>query len=177
MLEESEDFNLDWALTGENPLFTDDIYRRCFRAAGFSLCQKMKFGCVITRHGQIVYEGCNNKISTLKSLCEPRCVRLSIISRTEPMMGACGHAEEGMWDLVHRAVPLHECDLYVAGFYPSGEPWLKREPGHSCLRCATQMHYAKIRTIYVPVREGWAGISTVEALQTALSYALQQRRL
>jgi deoxycytidylate deaminase len=160
-----------------NPLLVDELFVRCRRAANSSPCQKMKFGCVITREANVIYEGCNRQIPALKSVCEPHCIRLLIASRTEPMIGACGHAEEGMWDLVQRRVPLQECDLYIAGFFPSGEPWLKDKPEHSCLRCATQMHYAQIRTIFVPVINRWEGISTDLALTTALAYALRQREI
>jgi deoxycytidylate deaminase len=165
-------------LSNDNALFNDDIYRRCFYAALDSECQKMKFGCVITHDEKIVYEGYNKEIDALKSLCEPKCIRFSIQSRTESMLGACGHAEEqGLWRVVHAGIPVHECDLYIAGFYPNGLPWLKKEPEHTCLRCAVQMYYARIKTVYVPVINRWEGISTEQALETALAYATQEKKI
>lgn len=136
----------------------------------------MKFGCVITHNGEVVYEGCNKTIAPLQSLCEPRCIRFGIASRTESMIGACGHAEEGMWDVIHRGIPISECELYVAGVYPDGLPWLKISAEHTCLRCAVQMHNARVKAVYVPVRDRWAGITTEKALETALAYAMQEKR-
>jgi len=170
-------FRLAKSLSNDNPIFEDIFYRRCFSAALDSPCQKMKFGCVIIRNGEVVYEGFNKTIEALKSLCEPKCIRFSITSRTESMLGACGHAEEGLWEVVHRGIPIHECDLYVAGIYPNGFPWLKKQAEHSCLRCAVLMHNAKIRTIYVPVGDRWEGITTEKALETALSYSTQEKRV
>ena len=113
---------LYWRLTSKlyesNPLFQDPIYQKCFYAALDSPCQKMQFGCVVTHQGEVVYEGCNRIIEPLRSLCEPKCIRLSIRSRTESMLGACGHAEElALWEMVRAGTPLSECDFYVAGLY------------------------------------------------------------
>ncbi len=171
-------FRLAKTLSGDNQIFANDIYRRCFYQALDSTCQKMKFGCVITHNGKIVYEGYNQKIDALKSLCEPKCIRLGITSRTESMLGACGHAEEqGLWQIVHDRLPTEECELYIAGIYPSGLPWLKKEPEHTCLRCAVQMHYAKIKLIYVPVIDHWEGITAEQALKTAKAYATQEKTI
>ena len=94
------------------------------------------------------------------------------------MLGACGHAEEwALWDIVRRGIPLYECDLYIAGFYNNGLPWFKTEPNHTCLRCSVQMNYAKIHKVYVPVVNRWEGISIQEALKTAVSYAIGQKRV
>ncbi len=176
-----------------NPLFYDiypPVYRMCFYAALDSPCQKMKFGCVIMHDLTVLYTGCNKTIEPLKSLCEPKCIRFSITSRTESMLGACGHAEEwALWEIVKMGIPLSECSLYIAGFYPNGLPWLKSEAEHTCLRCAVQMYYAKIKNIYVPVCTvenkrlqmpmpeyiDWQGITPEEALKTALAYATKEK--
>lgn len=163
------------AVSEGNQIFNDQFYQKCFYAAMDSSCQKMKFGCVITHNGEIVYEGCNKTIEPLKSLCEPKCIRFSITSRTESMLGACGHAEEGMWDVVHRGVPIHECELYIAGLYANGLPWLKQAAEHTCLRCAVQMYNAHLKTIYVPVVNQWIGITPEQALETARSYATKEK--
>ena len=165
------------AVSEGNPIFDDPIYQKCFYAALDSPCQKMKFGCVIVRNGEVVYEGFNETIEVLKSLCEPKCIRFSITSRTESMLGACGHAEEGLWEVIHRGIPIHECDLYIAGIYPNDLAWLRKQAEHTCLRCAVLMHNAKIRTIYIPVGDHWEGITTEKALQTALSYSTQEKRV
>jgi hypothetical protein len=161
---------------GSNPIFDDEIYQRCAYASTRSKCQKMNFGCVITHKGRVVYEGCNSTIEALKSICEPQCIRLSIESRTHSMLGACGHAEEGLWHVVHDGIPIQECYLYVAGFFPNRRPWLKERVEHTCLRCAVLMNGARVGMIFVPVVDRWEGLTTESALQTALRYALRERR-
>lgn len=159
-----------------NALLHDPFYTRCFVAAMGSRCQKMRFGCVITRNDEVVYEGCNATIEPLRSMCDPKCMRFSITSRTESMLGACGHAEEGMWEVVRQGIPLSECELYIAGF--NGIlPWMKTEPVHTCLRCAVQMYNAHLKEIYVPVVDHWVGISPEQALETARAYATQEKSL
>ncbi len=166
-------------LSNGNPFFEDGYYRQCFDVAMDSPCQKMKFGCLITHFQQVIYKGCNETIPELKSLCDPKCIRLGITSRTESMPGACGHAEEkGLWEVARmRKFPLEECELYIAGFYPNGLPWIKERAEHTCLRCAVQMHYAGIRRIHVPVVDCWEDISTQRALQTALAYATGEKKV
>ncbi len=82
-----------------NALFDGDdinsaLYRTCYMAAAVSPCQKMRFGAVLMHQGTPVAIACNGTIEPLKHLCEPTCIRLGIQSRTESMIGACGHAEE-----------------------------------------------------------------------------------
>lgn len=164
--------------SGGNPLFDDLMYQLCFWNALDSPCQKMKFGCVITHKGAVVYQGTNKTIPELCSMCEPRCIRFSITSRTESMLGACGHAEEwGLWDLVSRNVPLNECELYIAGFHPDGLPWIKKAREHTCLRCAVQMHNAHLKAVHVPVIDRWQSMTTDEALETARAYATQEKKV
>lgn len=158
-----------------NRIFDDEIYQRCFYAALDSPCQKMKFGCVITHYGKIVYEGCNKTIEPLRSICEPRCVRFSIPSRTESMLGACGHAEEGIWEVIHDGTVISECELYYCGLFANGLSWLKGEAEHTCLRCSTQMYNARLGAIYAPVIDKWVGITPEQALRSALLYATKQK--
>lgn len=172
---------LAWRLAKElnlgNSLFKNDIYHKCFYNALDSPCQKMKFGCVITHYNKAVYEGCNKTIEPLKSLCEPKCIRFSITSRTESMLGACGHAEEGLWDVVHKFIPIHECELYIAGLHANGLSWLKQAAEHTCLRCAVQMYNAHLKTIYVPVVDRWVGITPEQAVETARAYAIGEKKV
>ncbi|MBI2099037.1 hypothetical protein HYT45_01320 [Candidatus Uhrbacteria bacterium] len=167
------------ALSGGNPLFEDGYYRQCFDAALDSPCQKMKFGCVITHGGyHVIYKGCNETIPGLKTLCEPKCIRFGIASRTESMLGACGHAEErGIWTIVGQGRPLAGCKLYVAGFYPNGLPWIKERAEHTCLRCAVQMNYAGLDAVVVPTVIGWVSMTTAVALETALAYATGEKKV
>ncbi len=169
---------LSKVLSNNNPLFDDPIYRACFETALESECQKMKFGCVVTHDSKIVYQGPNKTIEVLRSLCEHECIRFSIQSRTEQMLGACGHAEElALWAVAKQNIPLNESDLYIAGFYPNGLPWLKKAPEHTCLRCSTQMYNADVKTIHVPVIDKWIGITSEEALKTATAYATKEKQV
>lgn len=142
------------ALYPDNALFHDAMYRECFFAALGSQCQKLWFGCVITHGEQIITRQCNTPIEPLKHWCEPVCIRFSIQSRTESMLGACSHAEEfALWDAARQGIPLNECDLYIAGVYPNGMPWFKTEGEHTCMRCSVQMHQARIGSILVPTND------------------------
>jgi deoxycytidylate deaminase len=172
-------FNLMRKSAGDNnTIFDDAIYRKCFNAAADSECQKMKFGTVILHGSEVVYEGTNAVIEPLRSLCEPKCIRLEIASRTEQMLGACCHAEElGLWAVAKQGILLSECKLYVAGFYPNNSPYLKKAPEHTCLRCSVQMYNSGVGIIYVPVNDHWAGISGEEAVKTATAYALGNKRV
>lgn len=172
-------YRLAKVLGGNSSIFEDAIYQKCFYAALDSPCQKMKFGCVLVRNGEEVGVYNNHFIEPLLFLCEPECIRLSLPSRVESMLGACGHAEEfAIWEAVRLGVPLHECDLYVAGIYPNGLSWLKEEaPDHTCLRCAVQMYYANLSNIFVPFVDRWVSLSSQEAVSRSIAYALGKKKV
>ncbi|MDO8574807.1 MAG: hypothetical protein Q7R61_00820 [bacterium] len=171
-------FRLAKLLSGDNPLFDDPTYKRCFYMALDSPCQKKKFGCVIVHNGVVVYEGFNHAIRALKSLCEPKCIRLNIASRTESMLGACGHAEEwGIWRVIRCGIPISECALYVAGINPDGLPLINKQTEFTCLRCAVQMYNADIRSIYVPVIDHWGWVFPERAIETARAYATGEKKV
>jgi deoxycytidylate deaminase len=156
----------------QNPIFEDPIYERCFRTAVLSPCQKMSFGAVMVRNNEVVAESSNKYIDELRSMCDPTCIRLNITSRTESMLGACGHAEE--WVLKEtrdKNIDPKSCDLYVAGVDKNGMPRIKEEPEHTCLRCAVQMYYAQLKSIQIPVINKWMGITPSQALETSKQYA------
>lgn len=160
----------------EDDIYRDEIYRRCYMAAMGSPCQKMRFGCALLRQGGILLATCNGTIEPMKHLCEPTCIRLTIASRTESMIGACGHAEEfAIWDAVRQGIALKECDLYVAGVHMNGSPWLKDRAEHTCLRCAVQMHNAGIQRVFIPVRDRWESVTTEQAIVQATAYATKQK--
>ncbi|MDD5251329.1 MAG: hypothetical protein PHT12_01675 [Patescibacteria group bacterium] len=173
---------LTWRIASEllepGPLADDGIHRLCLKTAVRSPCQKMRFGAVLTRAGRIVNADCNRTITALFSLCKPQCIRLGIQSRTESMIGACAHAEEGaVWGAIHEGIPPSECELYVAGLDMRGVPILRDEPEYTCLRCAVMMHHARLGAIYVPMATGWARLSADDALVTAKRYALGEKKL
>ncbi len=171
-------FRFAAATSGGNALFDDPIYRACLIAAYASPCKKSGFGAVVfQRNRGIVATDNNHQIDCLRDLCEPQCIRLRIVSRTESMIGACGHAEE--WALKEArdaGARLDECDLYVAGVAADGTPLIKDFAEHSCLRCAIAMHFAGLRSVQVPVRDHWEALTTAEVIGTARAYALGQKK-
>ena len=169
-------FRLAKALNSGNPLFSDPIYKMCLLEALGSPCQKKWFGCVIIYESTIVYSDCNKTIKPLKSLCDPNCIRLNIQSRTESMIGACGHAEElGMAKCTKADIPLDRCSLYVAGLDNNGLPLIKKEAHFTCLRCAVQMYNYGIGKIYTPVIDQWVGLSAERAVEIAKTYAMKEK--
>ena len=165
---------------GANALFNDTIYQRCAVAALESTCQKLQFGCVIAYGGKklgTIPATYNKTIEPLRHLCEPMCCRLAIQSRTEQMLGACGHAEEWALDEIQkRGASPEQCTLYIAGFYPDGRPYIKTAPEHTCLRCSLQMYRTGIGRIAVPVVDRWEYLTGAEAVKTAARYATGQAR-
>jgi deoxycytidylate deaminase len=161
----------------KNPLFDDEIYRQCFFAALDSDCAKRNFGCIFVKGGAIVHADANRKIPEIAHRCEPVCIRMDIASRTDSMVGACRHAEEGIWDVVHRGMRPEEVELYVAGFENDGTPWMKKSAEHTCLRCAVSLHLAKVKAIHVPVVDHWETVSPDSVLDTAFDYALAEKNV
>lgn len=180
-------FRLAKALSNNNPLFDNDTYKRCFYAALESPCQKMKFGCVLRyyrdyeRIGVARWEEVethNKTIEPLRSFCEPSCIRLNIPSRTESMIGACGHAEElALWEATKKFVPVGYSEMYVAGLYDNCLPYIKSEPTFTCLRCAVQIYHSGVRRIYVPVVNYWEGLTSEECVKTARAYATGEKKV
>lgn len=182
-------FRLARTLSNSNPLFDNPIYKRCFYKALESPCQKMKFGCVlgyfrsyecICTMGWEYTETCNETIEPLKSLCEPNCIRLHIPSRTDSMIGACGHAEElALWiSFKYRSPnPSYDSEMYVAGIYPNGLPYIKEKNEFTCLRCAIPIYHAGVKRVFVPTINGWQSLSGEECVRTALAYATGEKKV
>ncbi len=163
-----------------NPLFEDEKYQACFEGALDSLCQKLWVGCILVRDHKVISQGQNKPIKELEHVCEPKCIRFQIQSRTESMVGACAHAEEYViWDAVRMGVPLHECDIYVAMVGTDGLPRFRKDSrvGYTCLRCATSMRLAGIKNVYIDIADHWEKVGIDEALQSALQYAQGEKKL
>lgn len=163
-----------------NPLLENEIYKACFDTALDSRCQKLWVGSVLVRNGIVVSSGNNHPIPELAHVCKPTCIRFNIQSRTESMIGACAHAEEyAMWDAVQRGISLSECDMYVTMVGTDGLPRFRKDSsvGYTCLRCATQMRMAGIKTVYIDIVDHWEKIGIEEAMQSALQYALGEKKL
>lgn len=163
-----------------NPLFQDKRYLRCLELAYASPCQKAGFGSLIGHEltGATLAD-CNRPIDAVAHLCVPDCIRNGIQSRTESMIGACGHAEEWVMKQMHdRGWKAEHCHLYVAGTTADGLPWLKTKASHTCLRCSTKMHMEGISKIFVPVETGeWQSITTYEATHDAALYAMGTKKV
>lgn len=155
----------------EDKLFKDEIYLRCIKNAIQSPCQKAGFGAVVIDEKVGLIEGCNTTIDELSHLCDPECIRFNIQSRTESMIGACGHAEEWTMKKARDAgVVLAGKDMYVAGIKIDGMLWIKSAPEHTCLRCALQQHMAGLN-VMVPYAGEWVRISHEDAVLQASLYA------
>lgn len=179
-------YRLAKLLRDNNPLFNDPIYKQCFYAALDSPCQKMKFGCVLRyycdfeRIGMAYWdeiETYNKTTEPLRSFCEPTCVRLNIPSRTESMIGACGHAEEfALWEAAKKFIPVNNSEMYVAGLYSNCLPYIKSKPEFTCLRCAVQIYNSGIGRVYVPVVDHWEKLTGEECVKTARAYTTGEKK-
>ncbi|MDP3645620.1 MAG: hypothetical protein Q8R25_00845 [bacterium] len=173
---------LFWRVLGarypENGLFDDGMYHQCFLAALDSDCAKMHFGCAFVHEGKIVHVDANRKIPAIAHRCEPECIRTKITSRTESMIGACSHAEEGLLrDVANMGIKPNEVEMYVAGFYPDMTPWLKTVGEHTCIRCSTAMHLAGVKAVYVPVDDHWQAVDLSTMLEHSFAYALGEKKV
>lgn len=155
------------------PFFFDEYYRECFAAAQLSGCQKMRFGCVAVYEGSVVARGTNIPLEPLSHLCDPECIRMNIISRTESMIGACGHAEEYvLHEVISKGIPLKECSFYVAGFALDNTPHYRELSEFTCIRCAIQLYMGGVGAIHLAVRQDhWESVTPEEALTQASRYA------
>jgi len=154
------------------------IYEAGFKAALDSPCQKMKFGCAVIHGNEVKAVTSNGTIAPLAHLCEPTCIRFNIQSRTDSLMGACGHAEEyALQKARDLRLPLKECTFAVIGLYPNGLPWLDRSPEFTCLLCARQLYMAGVGSLFFPVRTGWVRQSAEDAVTSALAYERGEREV
>jgi deoxycytidylate deaminase len=165
------------ALNPDNPLFRDEMYRECFFAALDSDCAKMHFGCVFVDDGKIVHTHANKKIPAIAHRCQPECCRNTITSRPESRIGACSHAEEGLWAVANMGIKPKEVEMYIAGFQSDMTPWLKTEAEHTCIRCATPIHLAGIRAVHIPINDHWEALDLATMLDTAFSYAVGEKKV
>ncbi len=152
-----------------------ELYTLCLGLAKTSLCQKLGFGAVLIEDDVPMprAQASNNPIPELAHLCEDHCIRFGIPSRTESMIGACGHAEEQcVWmAMKHGMTEMSKSELYVQGCAKDGFPLVKKRPTFTCIRCATMMQYAGVRGINVWYHDDWLFIDTGLAIYQASQYA------
>mgnify|MGYP001575076897 CR=1 FL=1 len=166
-------------LLPDNGLMEDAVYRACLYEALLSPCQKKGVGAVLVGASSrdILATAHNEPIPGLEDLCTPTCIRLTIPSRTESMLGACGHAEERLLWNAKNIHFLYASDMYVAGVTAQGLPERRLFPEFTCLRCAVAMHYAGLGAVDVAYNgERWIRQTTQEALASAKEYALGKKK-
>lgn len=162
----------------DNPLFHDDLYLQAIETAMTTECQKLGFGVLVIHKGKIVAKTSNKPMDITRHICQPRCIRFDIPSRTESMLGACNHAEEWALDAI-RDLGLNpsECVFYEAGIYPNGKPWIKPDASFSCVRCANQMYRARLGGIFVAVVDRWVSVPVDTLMKEALPFATLQKKV
>lgn len=156
----------------------DKILRECVDLALDSDCKKLRFGAVLYDEGseKIIARSFNRIMGPFAHLCEKECIRNSIPSRTESMIGACSHAEERL--LITGATlgyDLSTCEIYVQGIRMKEDGQFdlltKNQKTFTCIRCATQMHIGGLRAINIWLEEEWHPISPSAAMVQAFNYA------
>lgn len=160
------------------------IYEKCIELASRSPCKKRGFGCVATYYDEILPTSYsyNKHLDETEHLCKPECIRNSIPSGSDSMIGACVHAEDvAIWNIikVHHSLHRMSIRLYVAGVSkPDNIPLVKSDPHFYCIRCATTMLLSGIEgvNVYVESRR-WVFLTAQEAYETSLEYALRQKKL
>lgn len=152
----------------------DGKYRRCLELAQQSPCQKRGFGCLLTNDRQPTVETFNWPIECAGNICQPSCIRLRMKSGADPLIGACGHAEElAIWKTINRGDLTNDAVLYVAGVSkPDNTPLILDKPSFYCLRCATAMFYSGVRGVNVYVGDQWIFMTAQEAYDSSLGFAL-----
>lgn len=163
------------------PITPNEIYKLCLIEARRSDCAKMGFGCVaMSRDGMLLAIGHNARHKSLAAFCEDKCIRFSIPSRTQNMLGACHHAEESViFQLINEGHNMKSVDLYVAGVRANGEPYKKMNDEFTCLRCAVLMENAQVRSINVwnSTLLIWTAIDPALAVKMAMGFALGQKEV
>lgn len=157
-----------------------ELYSECLDMAKQSRCKKLGFGAVLvnTVTHKIVARASNNPMRPLAHICEPECIRNSIPSRTESMIGACAHAEERcMFTAASLGIQLSLCELYIQGVRPGGDQLVRAGVEFTCIRCATEMWLAGIRGVNVWFEDEWHLIRPEVAMQQAFQYAIKAKEL
>ena len=164
-------------------MLTDDpIYHACIAEALKSPCQKKGVGAAfVGPQGHIIAQEHNLPIEGMEGMCQPTCIRFQIQSRTESMLGACGHAEER---LIAKVVKMGyqpffaDFSIYVAAVTADKAPEQRPFPEFTCLRCAVQMHLYEIASVHVAyLGQSWVKQTTAQALASAQEYARGEKKV
>lgn len=171
-----------------NQLFLDEKFQHCWELA-FSTeatCAKMRFACLVYEGDHFVTSDVNRMMTSQfgrERFCSFdgfSCVRLGIVSRTDPVIGDCGHAPvwclRKVFDLGYLPQDLKKLDFYEAGFYPNGSPWWREEPTYTCLYCESVFAVMGLDKIWGVVDGKWEKLSTKDSFYSSAPYALGERR-
>lgn len=158
---------------------SDTYLSKALEFALSSPCTKMGFGAVLVNdYNGVIYQTTDNRPTQETAwVCEPTCIRLTIPSRTQSMIGACYHAEErAIAEGLRADLDLRNFVLFVAGVHgESKQPAYRENPVFSCVRCAASMVLHRLKGVYLYDGQYWHYQDSAHAYQTALSYALGQR--
>lgn len=149
-----------------------DYYEALFSKATDSPCQKRGFGCILVMDDKIAAFTNNHDIDEISHLCKPTCVRLSMPSGSESMVGDCGHAEEhAIWETIQKLGTVKGAELWVLGVSKPDNTVLEN-PKFYCIRCSTLMRYSGVAGVHCFSNNQWHWIPTEEAYKHSLEYAI-----
>lgn len=165
-------YRLGVYLSGSPSISRDPIFRECLKVAFGSGCAKGRYGSIIRYPNGQYISACNDPIDALRAWCDPSCIRLTIPSRQDSMIGACLHAEESVLKKNSaQGRNMQGAIMYVAGVRSNGLFFVKSDPYFTCIRCAVALHVHGAEGIYVPLESMWGYVSTLDALKQAREFA------
>lgn len=141
------------------PIFDDDIFRECIKLAQQSKADyrtNQAYGSCLVKDKEIEGTGFNRAIVH-------KHFRLERIIR----QGYSNHAEiEALNDALAKEVDPIGSEIYVAGFFVQSKQIFFHED-FTCLRCANCLNQYGIKSINIPMPNGWQ----TRPIQTAISDA------
>lgn len=183
-------WRLSYELSGNNKIFFDEKFRRCYKLA-FSEnanCPKMRFATVVYDGDRKIAEEVNRHLGS--QFGKPRfcsfdgteCIRLGIQSRMDALTGDCGHSPQWalrkVFDLGYKPADLPKLDFYEAGFMANGLPWWRQEPSYTCLYCQNAFALFGLDKIWGTVEgsEIWNPLWTKDSFYNSADYATGKKK-
>ena len=169
---------IDLTRTGIDKQRSSHLRDLCQQMAHLSDCQKLKFGAVAVLGSRILAKDYNRAIQATKHMCAENCIRKQIPSRIDSMVGGCCHAEElVLWHIMHSNISHEDrasVEIFTLGTDLHGKLLPKTENEFTCLRCATQMVLAGIRSVVIWRTDFkcWVPIPVLSAVRSASNYAV-----
>lgn len=178
-------------LLNSEPLYTDQVHMRLWDLA-FSKeakCPKLRFACQVYDGNKLLTESVNSLRTSqfgrerFCSLDGTSCIRLSVQSRTDAVLGDCDHSQiwalKDVFQLGYRPSDLHKLDFYEAGFNPKDySPWWGRtESSYTCTYCENFFAtFGLDKTIGV-FNNRWIPFYTKDSFYSSVSFALGQKKV